>query len=72
MSNVGSLTILPNGDLASGSMDKTIKIWDSNMGLLKRNLTGHTGTVFSVIVLPNGDLASGSSDKTIKIWNISN
>jgi len=37
-----SLAVLQNGDLASGSGDKTIKIWDSSTWSLKRTLTGHS------------------------------
>ncbi len=65
------LVVLQNGDLASGSDDKTIKIWDSSTGSLKRTLTGHSNAVLSLAVLQNGDLASGSFDKTIKIWAFS-
>ena len=66
--SVFSLAVLQNGDLASGSWDNTIKIWDTNTGSLKRTLVGHTGYVWSLAVLQNGDLASGSWDNTIKIW----
>jgi WD40 repeat protein len=66
--SVCSLAVLQNGDLASGSWDNTIKIWDTNTGSLKRTLVGHTGYVWSLAVLQNGDLASGSWDNTIKIW----
>jgi WD40 repeat protein len=62
---------LPNGGLASGSLDNTIKIWDSSTWELKRTLTGHNNSVWSLAVLQNGDLASGSADKTIKIWDFS-
>jgi WD40 repeat protein len=66
---VRALTVLQNGDLASGSDDKTIKIWNPIDGTLKRTLTGHTNSVLALTVLQNGDLASGSSDTTIKIWS---
>jgi phospholipase A-2-activating protein len=59
---------LVNGDLASGSEDTTIKIWDSSTWELKRTLTGHISYVTSLAVLQNGDLASGSYDQTLKIW----
>jgi len=68
---VRSLAVLQNGDLASGSFDQTIKIWDSSTGSLKRTLTGHSDWVMSIAVLQNGDLASGSGDKSIKIWDSS-
>jgi WD40 repeat protein len=66
---VRALAVLQNGDLASGSYDNTVKIWNANDGTLKRTLTGHTSYVDALAVLQNGDLASGSLDKTVKIWN---
>ncbi len=71
MAGVRSLVVLPDGSLASGSFDKTIRIWDSNTGEELKKLEGHT--IFrSLVVLPNGNIASGSSDsfdKTIRIWD---
>jgi WD40 repeat protein len=58
-----------NGDLASGSNDRTINILNPIDDTLKRILKGHSGTVSSLTTLLNGDLASGSNDKTIKIWS---
>jgi WD40 repeat protein len=60
---------LPNGNLASGSRDNTVKIWNPNTGSLIYTLAGHTNAIFSLVVLPNGNLASGSWDNTVKIWN---
>jgi len=68
---VQSLTILKNGDLASGSSDNTIKIWDSEEGSLKQTLSGHSDQINSLTTLPNGDLTSASADSTIKIWKFS-
>ena len=62
--------MLPNGYLASGSGDATIKIWNPTDGSVMRTLTGHTSLVHSLAVLPNGYLASCSFDNTIKIWNM--
>ncbi len=67
---VYSLVVLPNGTIASGSRDNTIRIWDINTGEELKKLEGHTGSVRSLVVLPNGNIASGSSDKTIRIWEI--
>jgi WD40 repeat protein len=67
--DVYAITTLPNGDLISGSSDKTIKIWNPNDGKLKRTINGHTHYVRALTTLPNGDLVSGSDDMTIKIWN---
>ncbi|MBW4598706.1 MAG: caspase family protein [Calothrix sp. FI2-JRJ7] len=56
--------------IASGSLDKTIKLWNIN-GKLLRTLTGHTEPVYSVSLAPDGKiLASSSVDKTVKLWNV--
>ena len=61
---------LPNGDLATGSADRSIKIWNPNNGSLKSTLFDHSNVVFGLTVLPNDQIASESFDKTIKIWDI--
>ena len=55
--------------MASGSADRTMKIWNPINGTLKRTLNGHTEYVLARTVLQNGDLASGSADRTMKILN---
>jgi len=69
-STVWALAVLKNGDLASGSSDTTIMIWQSLTGTLKKTLKGHSDVVLSLAVLQNGDLASGSYDYTVKIWDL--
>ena len=65
-----SLVGLHDGSLASGSHDKTIKIWNVNTGITTKILTGHIDRVVSLAVLNDGSLVSGSNDKTITIWNL--
>ena len=67
---VYSLAVLRSGRLASGSSDRTIKIWALATGALVATLEGHRAAVSSLAVLEGGRLASGSSDCMIKIWNL--
>jgi WD40 repeat protein len=69
---VYSVAFSPDGRLlASGSADKTIKLWDVATGREVRTLTGHIDDVNSVAFSPDGRLlASGSADKTIKLWDV--
>jgi WD40 repeat protein len=62
----------PDGKtLASGSYDKTIKLWDVATGKELATPTSHTNRVYSVAFSPDGKtLASGSLDKTIKLWDV--
>ncbi|GLA13524.1 hypothetical protein AnigIFM62618_010513 [Aspergillus niger] len=69
--SVYSVAFSGNGQLlASGSRDKTIKLWDVATGALKHTLEGHSDWVHSVAFSGNGQLlVSGSRDKTIKLWD---
>lgn len=57
--------------LASGSYDKTIKLWSLPSGDLARTLTGHKEVVGRLAFSPDGRLlASSSDDKTIAVWTV--
>ncbi|WP_341532293.1 serine/threonine-protein kinase (plasmid) [Nostoc sp. UHCC 0302] len=56
---------------ASGSDDKTIKIWHLNTRQQTATLRGHSDWVYAIAISPDGQtLVSGSKDKTIKVWNL--
>jgi WD40 repeat protein len=57
--------------LASGSYDKTVKLWHVSDLSCAKVFTGHTKLVRSVCFSPSGKLlASGSFDGSIRLWNM--
>lgn len=69
---IKTLAITKNGQfLASGSADKTIKIWDIETRKLEQTLPGHSQEIRSLVFNSDGKLlVSGSSDRTIRIWEM--
>ncbi|KAI8631008.1 vegetative incompatibility protein HET-E-1 [Xylariaceae sp. FL1651] len=68
---VSSVAFSSDGStLASGSDDKTVRVWSASTGDCVQTLEGHTGSVWSVAFSPDGNtLASGSHDKTVRVWS---
>jgi WD40 repeat protein len=58
-------------NLASGSNDNTIRLWDlTNPNGRPTILRGHEDNVYSTAFSPDGKtLASGSADRTVRLWN---
>jgi len=63
---------LRNGMLASGSADKTIRIWDVEKGICTTVIEGHEEAISGLAELRSGLLVSGSYDGTIRLYDIAN
>lgn len=59
---------LRDGRLVSGSLDKTIKVWEVSKGTCLFTLKGHARTIRALLELQDGRLASGAGDHMIKLW----
>jgi hypothetical protein len=62
----------PDGRIiASGSLDATVKLWDTATGKELRTLIGHTSLVSTLAFSPDGKiLASGGVDFAIRTWDV--
>jgi WD40 repeat protein len=67
--SVNILCVLQDGRLASGSSDKTIRLWDVAAGVETARMEAHSDEGLALCVLPDGRLASGSLDTTIRLWD---
>jgi WD40 repeat protein len=70
---VTSVAFGRHGHVASGSKDRTVRIWDAMSGECVRTLKGHEKPVSGVAFSPDGNrLASASWDKTVRLWDAGN
>ena len=68
---VGSLAFSSDGTLlASGSDDKTLKLWDIQTGGVVKTFLGHTNRVHSVSISADCTTVASASDGTIFLWHI--
>ena len=57
--------------IASGSDDKTVRVWHVETGECIKTFEGHNGSVNSVCFSSDGKkIASGSGDKTVRVWHV--
>ncbi|MBC7819965.1 MAG: hypothetical protein IAG10_24035 [Planctomycetaceae bacterium] len=56
--------------IASGSWDRTVRVWDTGSGTNLVVLRGHEGSICSVSFSPDGRrIVSGSVDRTVRVWD---
>jgi WD40 repeat protein len=57
--------------LASGSSDKTVRLWDWQTGECVAKFSGHQDFIYGIAFSKDGQiLASGSTDSSIRLWNV--
>ncbi len=70
--HINCIAVLPNGQVVSGSFDKTLRVWDLSTGQCLKTLVGHKNHVSCVAALSNGQVVSGSpDDSTLRVWDLS-
>lgn len=78
--DVRGLSVSHDGVIATGSRDKSVRVWNSNQGereyTLDKTLVGHTNFVGTVAwippneFLPGGGLVSGGMDTRVLVWDL--
>lgn len=71
LSSINAIAFSRDGQtLASGSADKTLKIWTLDSNIPRCTLSGHLSLIDAVVFSPDGrQLVTGSWDHRINSWN---
>lgn len=67
---VVSLAMIDRDHLASGSLDKTVRIWNLRTRETVQVLRGHESEVNGLALISPRLLASAGQDQTIKLWDL--
>jgi WD40 repeat protein len=68
----GSVTSIAFSEatIISGGVDRIVKLWNATNGSFIRQMTGHSGAVYSAKLSPNGQyLVSGAAGNQLFLWN---
>jgi WD40 repeat protein len=72
LSSIHALALTPDGQVfASGSADRTVKLWNPDSRIPHATFSGHYSLIDAIALTPDGrTLASGSWDYAIKLWDV--
>src|SRR6478752_9522504 len=67
-----SVAVSPDSNyVATGSRDKSAKLWEISTGREVRSFLGHEASVTSLEFSADGKLLlTGSNDKTVRLWDV--
>ncbi|OLB56312.1 MAG: hypothetical protein AUI01_06725 [Ktedonobacter sp. 13_2_20CM_2_56_8] len=57
-------------NIASGSDDATVQVWNGMTGELVAMYKGHTRWVRSLDWSPDGEFIASASDKDVHVWHV--
>lgn len=72
--DINAVAVSPDGQIiATGSQDRTLKLWDAAKGVLGATCKGHKRGIWNVAFSPvDRVVASCSGDMTIRVWSTAN
>lgn len=69
---VMSVAWSPNGaHLASASVDRTVRVWETSSGRMLVCCQGHTGEIRDVAFSPDGARLAMAADQTVRVLEVS-